>query len=200
MSRLKPCLVSAMLLAPVLLIWGKLVFTEVKTWRQVETKNDLGLIIGRNVGYAEVCQHGWPWVYLQTVDSDGLTLARPAEHEPFSLGALIGDLLLATSTISVCVALLVRHQRRRGAWLRFSIREVIVATAVVAVACGWCLSNYRKWQTEEQIAGLFGYMVRGYGNPNWLQRLWPTEQPNVFQPSRRFTLHLQTSRPRPWVK
>ncbi len=181
MPTFRRYLLPALLLAPVILVCGKLIFTPVSDRIHIESVDDSGWIFGRNDAYPLADQRGWPWVYSQTIDLAGIKSVHWIDPQQFSWLKLLGNLLVATVIIAGCAAVLLLHRRRRGAWLRISIREVFAAIGIVAVVSAWCMMAYTRAETENKIAHLFGYMQRNYGSPNWLQRIWPTEEPNLFQ-------------------
>ena len=165
MSRFCRYLLPLVLLSPVIFICGKLVFTEIL----VEIRSALPAIPMP----AQHFERGWPLVFSRTVNQ-GSGLVTVSEHH-FSLWALLADLSIAVAVIGLAVLWLYRRFNRPRPW-RVSVRSLLIAVTLIAVALGWLMASYRSWQREqaalEKIAPTFSEYAfqEEYRGPQWLRR------------------------------
>ena len=147
MSRIRRYFVPALLLLPVIFICGKLLLTPVTTWRTVRLQeNSFGLNSGALIAVPNVEQYGWPWVYREAIDMGGLRPIDPdVEAYSFSFLYLFADAAAALMIVAAAATILSWHHRRHGAWVRFSIRELLALIFVFAIVLGWLTHVRQKW-------------------------------------------------------
>jgi hypothetical protein len=135
-------------------------------------------------------EHGWPWAYLRrdTLPSNWNWNSMIAP-EPVSLWSLSQEVtefrwlpLLANATVAIFVLVFVaisfeywRRQRRRVFQLRLG--DLLIGTAVVAVAIAYALKVEREYDRERAALAELGLergdYVRSLGGPTWLLQLLP---------------------------
>jgi hypothetical protein len=170
MPRLRHHLFPTLLLLPLVLICGKLLLTPVyrfgtdadrRLWRM-------------DMSSEEIAEIGWPWPFSQSV----WLFSRPPKRLSFSWLLLTADAILVVVVVYAAALVLQNHRRRRGAWLRFSLAELLSFVIALAVAIGWLANHRLQWRREQQAIGplagdtsvTFEY---AYCGPQWLERLWP---------------------------
>lgn len=176
MSRLRRYLIPTLLLLPLIFICGKLLLTPVLREASIFESDELPRI---DIGTIDMHEIGWPWVFSQSYE----TFTPENLHgNYFSLWILIADTVLMLGVILAIAKILVLHRKHHGSWLRFSIRELLIATAFVAISCSWLTLKIRQCSSEQHIideewprsdyfaVGPFGST---YCGPGWLQRLLP---------------------------
>src|SRR6478672_7854926 len=131
MLRFRRYLFPALLLLPLLLLCSKLLLTPLS--RRIDDPEVEKRYTIIDAGSPPAAVRGWPWVFLKTV-SWGWPPTAPIEVFYFSWWRLAADLAVYLLVLIAAADLLARHRRRRGAWLRFSLREMFALTAAVAVA------------------------------------------------------------------
>jgi len=188
MRCLRRYFVPALLLIPLIFLCGKLLLTPVTVEQEIRMARDFfGLISYSNATSRPDTQRGWPWVFQHSIDISGLRSLDPEfESRSFSLLLLLADLVVLTTFIAVAIYVALRHHRRRGAWLRFSIREMLAAVAVVGIAAAWLARTYAEWRHEQQLFPLYAQLEphggQGeYVGPDWLRRLWHEDDLTMFR-------------------
>jgi hypothetical protein len=184
MTRLRRYLVAVLLLLPLALICGKLLLTPVvqliddPDWAEKFQVPDVGTPL----------QHvrGWPWPFLKTVTPSVWPPQNQRTHVIyFSIWHLLGDFALFGTLLVIAAATLLRHRRRRQAWLRISLRELLLLTTVIAAVLGWWMHQYTHWSREQRtIARLTSEGANfdwpTYLGPSWANRLWPQSKLTIF--------------------
>lgn len=151
----------------------------------------LTLIIVPGEPSGAAIQHGWPWVFLEQEKSivynagafgrapwrslDNWNPFWPwRDHNTLNLVLDLGValvLLLAGGLMFECW-----RRRRHRVW-QFSLRELFIATTLVAIACSWVAWRYHQWQRENDFQRLLGtlrFEARSrmyYKGPVWLAKL-----------------------------
>jgi len=185
-SRLRVCVLPALVLLPLVLICGKLLLTPLS--RMIDDPDmarKYGII---DAGAPPAAVRGWPWVFLKTVTYGWPPQTAPTDIIYFSWWRLLADVAVMSLVLIAAAALLAWHRRRRGAWLRFSLREMFALTAAVAIALSWW-TFHRIQHGHEQNAAAFlsakGCWVEFLPvtdcAPEWLQRLLPEDRLTIFQ-------------------
>jgi Leucine-rich repeat (LRR) protein len=141
---------------------------------------------------------GWPWAYGMSLIANNTKTGQDewvmAEFNGWILAADVGVLLLALVALAW---LTLRHYHRRSGWLAFSMREMLVATTLVAVAIGWWASHYRSWKREQERLVQFNSAEKEYRGPEWLLRFVSASSLPMFQRavSASFDTHYNNIRP-----
>src|SRR5262249_27543650 len=101
----------------------------------------------------------------------------------FSLPIFLADLAVLSAATALIVLLAIRHRRRRGAWIRFSLREMLAAITVASIVAAWWTRTSIQWQREQQLLPLYVYFdpFKEYAGPEWLRRLLPEDTFAVFE-------------------
>ncbi len=176
MSRFRRSLVPALLLMPVIFICGKLLLTPVwrpETIEDVERADEGGVL---PLGSGSVGQMVWPWVFWETKNliEWGTDWGK---RLLFSWWLLAADAAVLIMALAAVAAGLVWHRRRRGRWLRFSLRELLVLVTLAAIAPAWWAQENVRSQKEHQIIeelnSMGVYCQINYAGPDWLRRLYP---------------------------
>lgn len=170
MYALRRYLPPLLILLPLVFVCGKLLLkpVELKLW---PVSNQAAVCGGLHPIVVPIGQ-GWPWVFCEY---DSLTYFTKAVTYHYQW--LVADLLCFAAAIGFVGFLLMRHYRRRGAWLRFSLRELMLVVGCVTVGLGWLqyhrTQHAREVTTLERMGGQA--VVRTtieYSGPDWLRRLW----------------------------
>jgi hypothetical protein len=143
--------------------------------------------------YKAEYEHGWPWVFLKRRMFYGFSdpkrptsLSTPTYGIPWTAGAtwkfwqgnamwkphplaLFGNVATGLLLIGAVASTWEWRRRRRTRLMQFSLREIVIATAVVAAAFGW----WRYKQAEGDREDNLGYAAGNwsYHGPLWLKRL-----------------------------
>jgi hypothetical protein len=178
MYALRRYLPPLLILLPLVFVCGKLLLTpvELKLW---PVSNQAAVCGGLHPIVVPIGQ-GWPWVFCEY---DSLTYFTKAVTYHYQW--LVADLLCFAVAIGFVGFLLMRHYRRRGAWLRFSLRELMVVVGCVTVGLGWL--QYHRTQYAREVTTLERMggqaVVRTtieYSGPEWLRRLWSHRELKPF--------------------
>ena len=175
MPRLRRYLVPALLLLPVIFICGKLLLMPVEDSIFVRDVRTFGFQMYRDFTSVSQISRGWPFVFERVIETSELAWVDPeVPSSEFSVGLLTIDALVLLAAIALAAWLLRRHYVRRGAWLRFSLRELFILTAIVAIAAGWWTRVNSEYQREQNLFPMFGYLAPNTDDacPGWLRRLW----------------------------
>ena len=132
-------------------------------------------------------QHGWPWVFLQRPPGSvpsawrwPLWMRFDAWHvldrpERFSAAALIGDGAIALVIIGLVMAAFEVWRRRRARLWQFSLREMFILVAILAMgfACEpFCRDvGEREGKVVNEITVHPTVFTWVYNGPEWLYRL-----------------------------
>jgi hypothetical protein len=208
MSKVRRYLPPLVILLPLIFICGKLLLTAVNGHPRPYDANISPYLELLNEGETR-WERGWPWIFQTTttavrfpgyvnlvqVDSDVDSV------ETFSIWLLLADLFCLIAIVAVAAYLLLRHYRRRGAWLRISLRELLALTTAVAVAAGWWMYHVNRSKNEvatlkqlsdysigvlgpNQLPDLsIGIVASGdkqYFGPAWIRRLVDNENLSHF--------------------
>jgi hypothetical protein len=176
MSRLRRYLIPTLLLLPLIFVCGKLLLTPV--WRQATIiEQDLA-----HSSFSDMWESGWPLVFLQlsTWTSDTVTVYH------ISYWSLLADVAILLAAIVTFGWVIHWHHRRRGAWLRVSLAELMVLVAAFGVATGWWTREYFRWHRQQhaiaELATKPGLSTdTNYCGPQWLRRLWSEDDLTIFQ-------------------
>ena len=147
MSRFRRYLVPVLLLAAGIFICGKLLLTPVQRvvseweWYQIDFSTS---------GPGFVYHFGWPWVFAES-NEPSLLRMQYAEYSTFSGKILAVDVLVLLAGLAAAGFVAARHYRRRGAWFRISLRELLVTVTLVAVIAGWWMYHRRLQEREEVL-------------------------------------------------
>jgi hypothetical protein len=142
-------------------------------------------------------EHGWPWAYLRRdILPSNWNWNSMIAPEPVSLWSLSQEVtefrsLPLLSDIAVGIFVLVavvisfeywRRQRRRLFQLRLC--DLLIGTAIVAVAIAYGLNAAREYDREQAALAELGVSPGDYfrssGGPSWLRELIPVSFPAVF--------------------
>jgi hypothetical protein len=113
-------------------------------------------------------QRGWPATF-QTVDE----FSGKSKH---AYGLLVVDVCVGI-VLTVLLTLFVKRCLWREHPLRMSLRTLLLATAILGTASGWCFYEQNRWQREQnavaelQSGGVQFDVDRDYSGPDWLERL-----------------------------
>lgn len=110
-------------------------------------------------------------------DSLARRLQKPKRLR-FSWPLLAADAVLLAASVWVAARLLARHRQRRGAWLRFSLLELLLLVMVIGSVAGWLANHRIEWSREQRAvsslaADEYVNFFQAYRGPEWLARLWP---------------------------
>jgi hypothetical protein len=171
MLRLRRYLAPTLLLLPLILLCGKLLLTPV--WRQTTSVGQF-LAPDKDVG--------WPFVFLEI---KGRTSDTVTKYQ-LSYWFLLADLTILLGAIGASGLALHWHHRRRGAWLRFSLLELLIFIAAFGAVAGWWTRVYVHWHRQQaaiaEISATRGLSAdMNYVAPQWLRRLWPDDDITIFQ-------------------
>src|SRR5262245_59250540 len=186
MPMFRRCFVVAVLLLPLVLLCGKLLLTPLShKIDDPDVARKYGII---DAGAPPAAVRGWPWVFLKTVTYGWPPQSAQTDVFYFSCWYLLADVTILALFLAAAAALLVQHRRRRGAWLRFSLREMFALTAAIAVALSWWTIHRVGYSREQQAVEFLqakGCQVRflpvAECAPEWLQRLLPEDQLTIFE-------------------
>jgi hypothetical protein len=180
------CFVVAVLLLPLIFLCGKLLMTPLS--RAIDEPDVARRYTILDAGGPPAAIRGWPWVFLKSVTYGWPPQSAQTDVFYFSCWYLLADVSILALFLFAAAALLVRHRRRRGAWLRFSLREMFALTAAIAIPLSWW-TIHRIEHSREQQAVVFlsvgGCWVDDLPiakcAPQWLQRMFPEDQLAIFQ-------------------
>jgi hypothetical protein len=178
MSRLQHYFIPSVLLAPLILLCGKLLLTPVGgavNEFQVRHIEDYT----RSFQTLPTYEVGWPWVFQVTYEP--IARRGTQQHSQilfFRWWLLLADLACMTIGIVGLEWFLLRHRRRRGRWLHVSLREMLAITALLAIICGWWVGNAKEFLREQLLgqhmaAKSINLQSASYCGPEWLRRMWP---------------------------
>jgi hypothetical protein len=137
MSRLRRHLVPLLLMLPVIFICGKLLLTPV-----------IGQFFGKTRNNYD---SGWPWVFRNATYDTSTPGITKVTVEQFSIWLLLGDIAVLVAVILASWWILSELQRRSAGWRQFSLRGLLVLVTLVAIACGWWMSNSRQLNLEQRL-------------------------------------------------
>lgn len=175
MSHLRRHVVTLLLLVPLVCVFGKLLLTSV---RSGDWERPGYYTAGMSEQFATY-ERGWPWVFERfTEPFPGLL------DQATSWLVVAADLASMALGVAVIGLLLARHRRRRGKWLRFSLRELLAVTGLIAVVLGWWVSEQARWNRDQPLLAELESGARIereiYIGPQWLRRLLPPEDLVMF--------------------
>jgi hypothetical protein len=97
---------------------------------------------------------------------------------------LLIDTVVVASIGFVCAAFLGVLRRARGSLTQWRTRDLLIATGMVAVGCGWWVQIERRWTIEQQVIPLLPQnccsVSRPEERPDWLSRIVGREQLAAF--------------------
>jgi hypothetical protein len=173
MQRLRRMLPPTLLMLSVMLVCGWLLMAPVR-------QTTVMLVI-------PTAERGWPWGF-QSFELygeapkllDGLTRAS------VNVGFLAADVAILLAIAAAAVAAFAWRHLRHHCWFRFSIRELLLLTAVCAVpAALWAQVN-ANWKRERMLAERFSKYPAShlatwtYCAPAWLRRFVPWSKQETF--------------------
>ena len=169
-----------LLLAPLVLICGKLLLTGVVrnlSEEEAETIPDNWTMSGPPM----IIDYGWPWVFAERSD----WLWDKSDYATFSLWPLIGDLIFLIAAVAFAGSLLFRHRRRHGKWLQLSLREMLAFVTLCACGLGWWTYHVHLTSRETQIEnGILRHHAvlphANYCGPDFLLRFTEGHNPESF--------------------
>jgi len=161
---LRRYLVPGLLLLLLIFVCGKLLLTPVTgTAKEYSPKE---------------YERGWPWVFLRTHEWPPPT---PTEVLFWNQWLIAADVAVLT-TLAVASATLLEWRRRRRGGLRFSLRELLTATALVGIGLGWLKYRATGYEREHEVySGGWHNVEQDYCGPEWLRRLWPGDVDIFFR-------------------
>ena len=148
MSRFRDYFIVCLLLVPLLALCGKVLLTPFL--RPLDEPAAVRKFYIPDGGGPPMAVRGWPWIFLKTVTYGWPPPTARMEIIYISWLYLLADLAVLSVVVIGAAAVLVWHRRRRGAWLRFSLRELLVVTATVAAPLGWWMCHQFQWRREQQ--------------------------------------------------
>lgn len=157
MARSRRYLPLICLLVPLNLLCAKLLLTP----NRIETFDTEFLLLG------------WPWNFLEVAHIYPSTPSA-VDCRVFWFFNLALDLLAVASIIAACTAILIWHLRRHGGRVQFSVRGLLIATALFAAVLGWWMNEWTYARRQEKFLAEFGPAIGELGktySPVWLQRL-----------------------------
>jgi len=192
MSRLQRYL-PFVFLVPILLLCGKLILTPVPE-PFLDSKR------GPNA------DRGWPWVFqtihlrydprLKSIAQANL-LSGITEHQVL-VGRLAADVAIGLLVVLGAGMVILWRIRKGANLLRFSLKGLLVLTALCAVALA-CWARVRAgWRHEQTLIDRWGDSeVRSsplweYCGPQWLRRLVPWTGQDIFERITRFEIDCDT--------
>ena len=168
--------IAAMLLFAAL--WSKLLITRVS----VETTG----LFGRG---GNIYQRGWPIVFLETEDIHDFSTWPGRNYEGdilhFSGSAIAADAALILGTFLALIIWLRARSHSGWRW-RYSLRALLLAVALSAMACGWAVRIRRSYSAEQRLGENLGsngsacIYASEYCGPEWLRRLVPERKLSWF--------------------
>jgi hypothetical protein len=175
MPRLRRYLPPLLLLLPLIFICGKLLLEPVERRKAFVLESP-------------DCERGWPWVFqVLDVDLDGKFAAfQGLSKSPIDFALFAADVAVLLSIIGLTTLFMFWHRRRAGRWFRFSLRGLLLLTAVCAGLFGaWAKVAY-DWRQEQQTLAEWEitqewHDLKTYAGPDWLRRLAPAGQTQIFQ-------------------
>jgi len=137
-------------------------------------------------------QHGWPWVFLkQEASIETQLLKGPPwrslanwnlfrQWRDYNTLNLVLDSGVALVLLLACGLMFECWRRRRHRVSQFSLRELFVATTLVAIACSWWAWRHHQWQREMDFQRLLRERFKAgsdmdYQGPVWLAKLFGTD-------------------------
>ncbi len=164
-------------MVPVVFLCGKLLLTR------VAIREELG---SEFTAFDEYVR-GWPWVFQgarETYDRSK-PMIRQVETLFLSPGLIAAD---ATVLLTACGAVtwfLIWLWRRTGGGRQFSLRGLMLLTALVAVGLGWWTYERAQWQREQRLIAELPEQgvdcrLTAYCGPEWLRRLWSAGDLAIF--------------------
>jgi hypothetical protein len=169
---------------PLLFLCGKLLLTPLsRTIDDLDVARRYSIV---DAGAPPAAVRGWPWVFLKTAGWQSQAAAREIFY--FSWWRLLADLAILSLVLAAAAAFLSSHRRRRGAWLRFSLRELLALTAVIAIALSWWTIHRIEHSREQSTVAFLSakgcwveFLPVAECAPEWLQRLLPEDKLTIFQ-------------------
>jgi hypothetical protein len=192
MPYLRRYLPPLLILLPLIFICGKLLLTPVEL--QLRPVSSAAEVCGGMSPVVVPIGQGWPWVFCEYSSLHWLSPNSPAMYHYLFL---IADLSCLATIIALAGFLLMRHYRRRGAWLRFTLRELMLLIALVTLGLGW-FQHHRTLQAREAttLAKIGGSSAARtnieYCGPQWLRRLWPHRELTPFHRVTRLSITAST--------
>jgi len=139
-------------------------------------------------------EHGWPWLHLRRISGDysappGLRDNAPWFYrDAWGLGGDVAGFSPSMLAANVVITLLISvaamagfewwRRRRRRLW-QFSLRELLVATFLIAIALSWWQWRRQRFQREQRAVATVNELVsvsKEYQGPQWLRRLVGTKR------------------------
>lgn len=163
MRRCLRYLPPLVILLPLLLVGGKLVFTEV---------DDLTSPVHAVAG--------WPWEFARLEKSRGVGGGM------FSAVVMLADIAILLVAVGVAAGLLfIWYRRSSGRW-QVSIRGILVTTLIAGLAVAWAMQHGKPW--ERQQRSLKAWKAKGIEltnfvdePPEWARRLLPASMMDLFR-------------------
>jgi hypothetical protein len=137
------------------------------------TLSNLSYVLRRQAGSVIFCHnHGWPLVWYRAVYADVVS-GWQIHRTKLALNAAVW-LLMLVAAAGVCEWLLRRYRPK----LRWSLRTMLVVTALAAAFCGWFTVASRRARQHDEIVALFygtGRLAGGHsvGKHLWIERWGP---------------------------
>jgi hypothetical protein len=172
--------IVAVILLILAAVWGKVFMTTV--W--IQSLRSMADEERRAEGRWE---RGWPLPFQkdEVLVTRSFSTAGPRTPQWSTRAVFVSGLLLDVALALVAGALIAACLLRRLSRPRpftFSLRALLIGTAVIAAVLGWWLREQHLWQREQpaiarlQATGIQAQMEKDYCGPAWLARLCPPPQ------------------------
>jgi hypothetical protein len=177
MIRQRHYVVPALLMLLVFVASGKLVLTRVA----------ISEAAGSEFTAFDEFVRGWPWAFEGTRESyDRSTpTIRQSETLFFSTAFLTADVTVLMIACGAFACSLGWLWVRTGGGRQFSLRGLMLLTAIVAAVLGWWTHERAQWKREQRVISALpqqGINCRStaYCGPEWLRRFWPADDLVIF--------------------
>jgi hypothetical protein len=152
--------------------------------------------------WGEEFEHGWPWPYLRTeIACSNATSGSNSQSEDllppwmrwrnwrllgdlykFMPGNLLCDLAVILAALLLAAAMLEWRRRRLASPWQFTLRELFLATLLVACVLSWCMVQREQCrQDRAESATTGGDTPHGYTGPLWLRSLVGASPMGMFE-------------------
>lgn len=188
MPRLRRYLPPLLLLLPVIFICGKLLLTPIQRAIAI---SELKSLNGAISGAPMIDQRGWPWVFAETYQAAYFS-SRASELQVlrFSIWRLLADIAILFFALIVSGIFIFRRFWKSARWWQISLRELLALTAFAGLCCGWWAFQHTQGKREQHAIERVRYLQTEQENcaPQWLQRLWPTDDWEMFHRTTSITI------------